>query len=106
MRQQKILAAIQAKTLSSEVLFSPKKALSVWEVVRESVETDIDPSVGAILARRLFQTRSNIKSHVLAEDLLINPPVQYKYDNLYVFIPKAGDWEEVHSWVENILARN
>jgi LCP family protein required for cell wall assembly len=105
-RQQKILAAIQAKTLSSEVLFSPKKILSVWEAVRESVETDIDPSVGAVLARRLFQTRNQIESHVLSEDLLINPPVQYKYDNLYVFIPEAGDWEEVHSWVENILTRN
>jgi LCP family protein required for cell wall assembly len=105
-RQQKILAAIQTKTLSSEVLFSPKKILSVWEVVRESVETDIDPSVGAILARRLLQTRSIIESHVLPEDLLVNPPVQYRYDNLYVFVPEAGDWEEVHSWIEEILPSN
>ncbi len=105
-RQQKILAAIQAKTLSSEVLFSPNKILSVWEVVLESVETDIDPSAGAILARRLFQTRNQIESHVLSEDLLINPPVQYKYDNLYVFVPEAGDWEEVHSWIENVLSNN
>jgi len=105
-RQQKILAAIQTKTLSSEVLFSPKKIISVWEVVRESVETDIDPSVGAILARRLFQTRNQIKSYVLSEDLLINPPIQFKYDNLYVFIPKAGNWKEVQSWVKDILLSN
>jgi LCP family protein required for cell wall assembly len=105
-RQQKILAAIQAKTLSSEVLLSPKKIISVWEVVRESVETDIDASTGAILARRFLQTRDNIKSHVLSEDLLVNPPVQYRYDNLYVFIPKAGDWKEVHSWIEDTLFSN
>jgi len=105
-RQQKILAAIQTKTLSSEVLFSPKKILSVWDVVRGSVETDIDVSVGAILARRLVQTRKQIESHVLSDDLLINPPIQYRYDNLYVFIPKAGNWEEVHSWIEDVLLRN
>ena len=105
-RQQKILTAIQAKTLSSEVLLSPKKIFSVWKVVRESVETDIDASVGAIMVRRLFQARNQIESHVLLEDLLINPPIQYRYDNLYVFVPEAGDWEEVHSWVENILTRN
>lgn len=105
-RQQKILAAIQTKTLSSEVLFSLKKTLSVWEVVRESVETDIDSSTGAILARRLLQTRNIIKSHVLPEDLLINPPIQYRYDNLYVFVPEAGDWEEVQGWIEDVLPSN
>ena len=105
-RQQKILEAIQAKTLSSEVLLSPKKILAVWGVVRESVETDIDTSAGAILARRLFQTRSQIESHILPEDLLINPPAQYKYDNLYVFVPEAGDWEEVHTWVKGLLFNN
>lgn len=105
-RQQKILAAIQAKTLSSEVLFSPKKILSMWGVVRESIETDIDESTGAILARRLFQTRSAIETHVLSEDLLINPPAQYRYDNLYVFIPEAGNWDEVHSWIESFLLKN
>ncbi len=105
-RQQKILVTIRTKALSLEVLFSPKKMLSVWEVVRESVETDIDASIGAILVRRLLQTRNQIESHVLSDDLLINPPLQFRYDNLYVFIPKAGDWEEVHSWVKDILFRN
>ena len=105
-RQQKILAAIRTKALSSEVLFSPKKILSVWKVVRESVETDMDASVGTILARRLFQTRNIIESHILPGDLLINPPIQYKYDNLYVFVPQAGNWEKVHSWVKDILFNN
>jgi hypothetical protein len=78
----------------------------VWEVVRESVETDIGASTGAILARRLYQTRNTIESHVLPEDLLINPPIQYRYDNLYVFVPEAGDWGEVHSWIEDVLSSN
>lgn len=104
-RQQKILAAIQAKTLSSKVLFSPQKVLSVWRVVRESVETDIDASTGAILARRLLQTRSQIESSILPEDLLINPPIQHKYDNLYVFVPKIGDWSSIHAWIEKKLSK-
>jgi len=105
-RQQKILAAIQTKILSSEVLLSPKKMLSAWEVVRESIETDVDASAGAILARRLFQTRNQIESHILSGELLINPSIQFKYDNLYVFIPQAGSWEEVQSWVEGLLFSN
>jgi len=105
-RQQKILTAIQVKVLSSEILLSPKKIFSIWDVVRDSVETDMDLSVGAILARRFIQAKDKISSHVLSEDLLINPPVQYRYDNLYVFIPEAGDWEDIHAWISETLTSN
>ncbi len=102
-RQQKVLMAIQSKVLSWNVLLSPKKILSAWKVVGDSVETDIDASAGVILMKRFLQAKGQMGSRVLSEDFLENPPIQAKYDNLYVFIPKEEGWEKVHAWVESIL---
>ncbi len=98
-RQQKVLLAIRQKVLSLGVLSSPRKLLAIWNTVRDSVETDIDASQGAILLRRVLAGRGKFQTHVLDEELLIHPPVSARYDNQYVFIPKAGDWTQVHIWV-------
>ena len=110
-RQEKVITAIKEKILSTKVLLSPKKLLEIKKIVMEHVETDISPEAAAILARYLFSARGNIKTNVLSEDFLINPPKSEKYDNLYVFIPKDGnpstgsgqDWDKVHEWVKEIL---
>lgn len=110
-RQEKVITAIKEKILSTKVLLSPKKLLQIKKIVMEHVETDINPEAAAILARYLFSARGNIKTNVLSEDFLINPPKSEKYDNLYVFIPKDGnpstgsgqDWDKVHEWVKEIL---
>lgn len=102
-RQEKVLEAIRKKALSREILMNPKKVLDVVNVVLESVETDLGPSASAILARRLLEARESVVSRVLPEELLENPPKSYRYDNLYVFIPKDETWEEVHRWVECVL---
>jgi len=102
-RQQKIIAAISAKVLSKKVLLSPKTLLKLWEIVKNSVETDIGDSAGAILARRMLNAKGNFSSHVLPEELLVNPPESAKYDNLYVFIPKSGDWVETNRWFDCLL---
>ena len=89
--------------MSRQVLFSPSKLLEVKKAVEESVEGDIDPSAGAILARRLFSARNLVSSHILPEDLLEKPPYSPKYDNLYVFIPKGENWAGIHEWVKCVL---
>ena len=109
-RQQKVIQAIKEKILSREILLSPKKLIALKNTFLESIETDITPSAGAILGRRILTAKNEISSRVLSEGLLENPPYSRKYDNLYVFIPKddpsAGSgqaWEEVHKWVGCIL---
>lgn len=102
-RQQKIIAAVQKKVLSPSTIFSPRKVRKLFGLAGESIETDITPQAGAILARRLLQARGSIDSHVLDGGYLENPPVSSRYDNLYVFIPTAGDWSKVHEWVESLL---
>ena len=98
-RQQKVLLAIRQKVLTPGVLISPKKLLTIWKTVRDSVETEISASEGAVLLRRALAGREKFQTYVLDEELLTHPPVSPRYDNQYVFIPKAGDWSEVHRWV-------
>jgi len=99
-RQEKVLVAIKEKILSPKILFSPRKMVAVLKVFQQSLETDIDNSAAAILARRLFQARARVNSYVLPEDFLLNPPASPRYDNLYVFVPRGGDWEEVQGWIK------
>jgi LCP family protein required for cell wall assembly len=112
-RQQKVISAIKDKVLNRKILFSPRKLLELKKAVEDSSETDINSSTGAILARRFFSVRDTIDSHIMPEDLLERPPYSPMYDNLYVFIPKVEDpddvtersWSEVHTWVECILEK-
>jgi hypothetical protein len=62
------------------------------------LETDITPNEGAYIARKVVSGRKNITNLPFPEDFLVNPPKLSKYDNLYVLIPKNGDWEEIKSW--------
>ena len=105
-RQQKIIVALKNKILSPAVIFSPKKLLGVWKEVKDSVESDIDPSAAAILARRILASRNEVRQLVLSEEFLANPQVSPRYDNQYVFLPKEGNWSKVHEWINCLLNSN
>lgn len=102
-RQEKVLQAIKSKLLSRKIFLSPGKIKILSDMVSGYIETDISPQTAAILARRILQSRNSISSHVIPEDLLDRPEYSPEYDNLYVFIPKGGNWDEVHKWVSGIL---
>jgi LCP family protein required for cell wall assembly len=110
-RQQKVISAIKDKILTREVLLSPKKLSELKSVILEHVEEDIEPNSAAVLARFLFDARNNVKSYVLPEEYLLNPPKSSQYDYLYVLTPRnenpstdsGQDWDKVHKWVNGIL---
>jgi LCP family protein required for cell wall assembly len=102
-RQQKVIDGIKNKILSLGVIFSPEKINALAKVVEGSIETDMDDQAGAVLARVAFDARDNVQSFVLGEDLLYRPPISRLYQNQYVFVPKSGDWKEIHSWIQSIL---
>ena len=56
-----------------------------------------------MFSESLLSSKDNLKSFVLPEELLVNPPETPRYDNLYVFIPKSGDWEDIHNWFDCIV---
>ena len=102
-RQQKVIDGIKNKILSLGVIFSPEKINGLAKVVGGSIETDVSNEAGAVLARRAFDARDNINSYVLSEDFFVRPPISRLYQNQYVFVPKSGDWKEIHSWINSIL---
>lgn len=97
-RQEKIISAVKNKLMSREIFLSPKKLIELKKVAERYIETDIDQSAFAILARRIIDSRERVSSRVLPEELLLNPPKSPRYDNLYVFVPQSGDWEEIKKW--------
>ncbi len=104
-RQQKVISAIENRFLDPKVFLNPKKDLSIWKVVMNSLETDVDNEAGAVIARKVFNARKSVTKYLIPSDLLVNPPTTYKYDKQYVFVPTAGNgrWEEINKWVKGLL---
>lgn len=102
-RQQKVIQAIKKKALSPTVLLNPARLVALWRAVTTSIETDLDIVTSAVLARRILFTGKSTKSLVLPAEYLENPPKSPRFDNQYVFIPKDGDWENVHKWVNDVI---
>jgi LCP family protein required for cell wall assembly len=105
-RQQKVLMAIRTKMLRPSTYLNPVKLWKIWQVVKSAVETDLTPSATAILLRKVFNARDTLSSVVINPDLLTSPPITERYDKQYVFIPKAGSWTEIHTWVECTIDSN
>jgi len=102
-RQELVIAAVKDKILSPQVLLSPSKLQALYQISKSAIETDIDSKAWPVLARRFIEARERLKTNVLPEEFLLNPPKSYVYDNLYVFVAEADGWTQVHEWVEEIL---
>lgn len=104
-RQQKVIDAIKNKVSDKSTYTNIKKDMAIIRVILRSVQTDLDHPTAAILARRIYDSKDSIKSYLIPEHLLVNPPVSDKYDLQYVFIPKAGNgqWKEINDWMLTIL---
>jgi len=102
-RQQKVIAATKDRVLKPDVFLSPKKMLTLWKVTKDSIETDMDPSAVAILARRAVENGQKTTSFVLPEEFLLKPPASSLYDNLYVFLPRGESWDGLHGWVDCVF---
>lgn len=102
-RQQKVISGIEKNFLSISTLINPIKTVNFWQVVRKYIKTDMDESAVAVLARHVISAWKNVGSFVFPEGLLVNPPESQKYDFQYVFVPKEGNWDKVHTWVKSVL---
>jgi LCP family protein required for cell wall assembly len=100
-RQQKVIGAIKSKVMSPKVFLNPRRVIAVFDIVQNSVETDINIQTAAVLARKAVDAGESIKQYLIPDALLVNPPINKTYDSQYVFIPKAGNgnWKDVHAWV-------
>ncbi len=99
-RQQKVIGEIKAEVLSPRVYLNPTRILAVFNVFKNSSETDINPVSGAVIVRIVFDAGSLVHQFLVPDELLIHPPTSKLYDGQYVFIPKAGNgvWTEIKAW--------
>ncbi|EKE00049.1 MAG: putative transcription regulator [uncultured bacterium] len=110
-RQQKVILAIKDKALSLNTILNPVKLKELYDTYAENVDTDID-----VTAIQNFYTLSqqvqfsNIKSIVLDDrssaevgGLLYSPTDNSLYGGRYVLIPRAGDFSQVHAYVQRYL---
>jgi len=110
-RQQKLLLAVKDKALSLETLFNPIKLKELYTAYSSNVETDID--LGTIQGFYLLTKQTNfnaIKSFVLDDrsassdgGLLYAPEDTSLYGGAYVLIPRAGDFSQIHAYVQKFI---
>jgi polyisoprenyl-teichoic acid--peptidoglycan teichoic acid transferase len=109
-RQQLVISAIIKKVLTPQTLINISIDKKLISIAQDNIQTDLKPNEEAILARYIVDAKSNMKSYGIPEDLLYNPPNQYKYSgpaftHAFVFIParKDGTWTDVQKWVQTVL---
>lgn len=109
-RQQKVLLALKARVLSAENLINPTKITELFSTFKKSVETNI----GVWEAQRFYDLVKDIKQEDFKTivinggqagepQFLYHPEETEPYDGVWVLVPKAGDFSEIHRYVQRLL---
>lgn len=102
-RQEKVLAAIQAKLLSIKNLKNSEIYQDLYQLALDSVVTDITPQYYSTFFQLGLKMRRQPFTTLSIEDQLENPPISPKYDYQWVLIPKGGDNSALSQQVSSIL---
>lgn len=110
-RQQKVIGAIKHKILSVETLINPKKVKELYDLYENNVDTNItfdDIQNFYLLSQQINFDR--VTSIVLDDrsaadegGLLYAPIDTELYGGAYVLIPRAGDFGQLHAYVQRYL---
>lgn len=104
-RQQKVLDALKSKILSLGTLANPSKVTALIGIFGDSIETDfqIDDILEIYnLTKKIESSASVVLSNSGKNPLLKNPPIgEY---GAWVLVPKADNYEEIHNYINKVLA--
>lgn len=108
-RQQKVALAAKDKALSLQTLTNPGKLRELFDLFSDSIETN----VGFKEVERFYQLSQNfeegeVSSYLLDgswdnEEALLHTPKAELYGGSYVLVPKAGNYSEIHYFVQKLL---
>ncbi len=116
-RQEKIISAIKDKIFSLNTLTNPAKVISLYSIVKDSIDTDIRENEFDDFIR-LFKKIGKSKTESIIVDtgeseakrpgLLINPLSGEDYNFEWVLIPRKGngDFSEVYDYVDCELKKD
>jgi polyisoprenyl-teichoic acid--peptidoglycan teichoic acid transferase len=113
-RQSKVIKAFKDKIFSMQLITNPGKLFSLYDIVRQSIDTDIkDDEFDDFI--KLFGKMNNAKTQNAIidtgdiaknrEGLLINPEVSSQYDYQWVLIPRLGEnnFSEIQKYVDCMI---
>ena len=104
-RQQQVVAALVKEVSSWKFLRDPRRPIQLTKLILSNIITDLPKEKYADLVKfGLKYRKPQLVMAALDNQLLLNPPPSSQYDNQWVLVPKAGDWEEVQEFVENLLS--
>lgn len=110
-RQQKAIMAIKNKALALSTIINPTKLKGLYDTYSENVDTDvtfIDIQNFYILSQQIdFQRIDSIvlddRSAADEGGLLYAPEDDSLYGGAYVLLPKAGDFSQLHAYVQRYI---
>lgn len=105
-RQRLVIQAIFNKIMTKNIILNPSKIKTLFQILKENSETDLSAPEAAVILRDVTFPRKNVSSSSIPIDLLNIYQNKPEYNNLYVLVPKDGNWTEVHKWVEDFLSKN
>lgn len=109
-RQEKVINATKEKLLSAQTLINPAKILNLYEILKESLDTDIKQEEFDDFIRFAQKLqKAKIQSAIIdtgdeetkRTGLLINPPISNDYNYEWVLIPRIGngDFSEIQKYI-------
>lgn len=103
-RQQKLIMAIRSKAMESDLLTQPAKALSIFEVLRNSLETNLQP----LELKRAIELFKDVDPTKLASKVFDDSATGLLYgtkvDEMYVLRPVGDDYKVISDYVAKLLA--
>lgn len=110
-RQQKIILAIKDKALQMDTLLNPTKLKDLYDLYSTHIETNLnfaDIQNFYLLSQQIdFNEFESIvlddRSAAEEGGLLYAPQDTTLYGNQYVLVPKSGDFEQLHAYVQRYL---
>ncbi len=115
-RQEKVIKAFKDKAFSLQMFLNPGKFLDLYDVLKESIDTNIKEDEFDDFIRLMQKLQ---KAEIISiaidvgdetkerEGLLINPEISEEYDFKWVVIPKAGNgnYEEIKNYINCELTK-
>ena len=110
-RQQNVIMAVKQKALSPQTLLDFSKVKSLYELYSKNVDTNLDLSSLQVFYTLAESVGFNNTRTLVLDDrsesenggLLYAPTDLTLYGGKYVLIPKAGDYSQIHAYIQKYL---
>lgn len=102
-RQQKALLAFKDKVFSSQTFLNPRKIKELINIFGDSIKTDIQENEHSGFLGLVLKIKESKIETVSLDGELLYTPTKSQYEGQWVLIPRAGNWDAVHQYVEGLI---